>query len=251
MTVPAVRIDQLSYRYRGRSGAIVEALREIIFDVLPGEFISVVGPSGVGKSTLLQIISNLITPDTGSVQFPAFASRPRIGYLFQSNAVFPWRSVEKNLTYAMEIHGESRKRRCERAEELCRFVGLNPETYLCKYPHELSGGEVRRVGLGMAMAITPDLLLLDEPTSAVDWFARRQLQSLVQEVITRAKSTAIVVTHDVEEAVWLSNRILVLHHGKVANSIEVNLPRPRTDEMRTTPEFKLFEDEVITSLTLK
>ena len=208
------------------------------------------GPSGSGKSTLLNIIAGLIPVTSGAIRYPAFGfgTPPRVGYLFQSDAVFPWRSVERNLTYALEIqHIRSRQRR-ERAVELCWLVGLDPAVYLRKLPGELSGGELRRVGLGMTMASTPQLLLLDEPTSAVDWLTRRTLQAVIQDVIAGAQSTAVVVTHDVEEAVWLGDRVLVLREGRITRSIDVDLPRPRTDDLRTTRAFEAVEERVIEAL---
>lgn len=245
----AIRADELSYRFRAPHGVEHQALRDVSFDVGLGEVVGVVGPSGAGKSTLLNIVSNLLPADSGSIAYPSFDRLPRIGYMFQSNSAFPWRTVEQNLTYALQIRGESRPLRARRANELCRLVGMDPARYLCKYPKELSGGELRRVELGMALADSPQLILIDEPTSAVDWITRRQLQSMIQELVVSSGATVIFVTHDIEESVWLSDRVLALHDGTLADSIDVDLPRPRTDEMRTGVRFKQLMDQVICSLT--
>jgi NitT/TauT family transport system ATP-binding protein len=248
----AVSVEAVSHQYRTRQGAVVTALREVTFEVAQREFLAIVGPSGSGKSTLLHLIAGLTPVANGSIRFPALPATPRIGYLFQSDAVFPWRTVERNLVYADEIRGVPTRQRRQRAEQLCRLVGLEPATYLPRYAGELSGGELRRVGLGMALAITAGtagLLLLDEPTSSLDWLTRRQLQAVVQAVVAGAGSAAIAVTHDVEEAVWLSDRVLVLRQGGIECSIEVNLPRPRSDQLRTTPEFGAIEALVVAALS--
>jgi ABC-type nitrate/sulfonate/bicarbonate transport system ATPase subunit len=244
----AVRVSGLSFSYRSRR-SVVQAVRGLTFDVPMGEVVSIVGSSGAGKSTLLHMLARLITPDAGLIEYPAFAGMPRIGYMFQSKGTFPWRTVERNLTYAMEIRGASQQDRKTRAIELCSMVGLIPEEHLRKYPNELSGGQLRRVELAMAFAETPQLLLVDEPTSAVDWLTRRQLQRKFQEVVAAAGITVIAVTHDIEESVWLSDRVIALEHGLIADSVDIPCPRPRTDDLRTTESFRALEDRVIRALT--
>lgn len=244
----AVNVSGLSYSYRSRT-SVVQALRNLSFAVRAGEVLSVVGPSGAGKSTLLHIISRLIAPDDGKVEFPCFESPPRIGYMFQSNGTFPWRTVERNLTYSMEIRGAPREQRKSRALELCSMVGLDAAQHLTKYPSDLSGGQVRRVELAMAFAELPQIVLVDEPTSSVDWITRRQLQRMIQDVVSHSGVTLIVVTHDIEEAVWLSDRVIALGMGSVADSLEIGFPRPRTDELRTTDPFRASEDRIICALT--
>jgi NitT/TauT family transport system ATP-binding protein len=244
----ALKVKALSYSYRSR-GNVVQALCGLSFAVRTGEVLSVVGRSGAGKSTLLHILSRLLDPDEGQVEFPAFETPPRIGYMFQSNGTFPWRTVERNLTYSMEISGAAREHRISRARQLCSMVGLDPVQHLDKYPNELSGGQVRRVELAMAFAQLPQILLVDEPTSSVDWITRRQLQRMIQDVASSSGVTLIVVTHDIEEAVWLSDRVIALDNGFVADSIEIDFPRPRSDELRTTEAFSVSEDRIIRSLT--
>ncbi len=244
----AVSIRGLSHLYQTQARDRVEALRAISFDIHVGEMITIVGASGSGKSTLLNMIAGLMPATAGTITFPAFPTPPRIGYLFQRDAVFPWRDVARNLSYSLEVAGRTRAQRRQRAEELCRCVGLNPDVYLRKYPNELSGGELRRVGLGMALANTPDLLLLDEPTGAVDWLARRQLQAMIRSVVSSAGATAVYVTHDVEEAIWLGDKVLVLHAGKIAGTVEVDLDARRSESMRNTEQFRRLQESVIALL---
>lgn len=245
---PAVEAQHVRFSYRSaRTGQIVNALQDVSFDVQAGEFLSIVGPSGSGKSTLLHLIASLLAPDAGQIRH-AQAGPKRIGYLFQNDAAFPWRTVERNLAYIFELRGLQEPERRQRAKQLCELVGLEPEQYLHRYPRELSGGQLRRVGLGMALADSPGLLLLDEPTSAADWLTRRQLQSMIQDVVTRTRTTVVAVTHDVEEAVWLSDRILSLRNGRIEKSIDVPLSRPRTDATRKHESFQRIEDEVVLAL---
>ena len=244
----AVHARGLTYRHHSRVRGVVHALREVTLSVAPGGFVAVVGRSGAGKSTLLHILARLLAPESGTVSYPAFDAQPRIGYLFQADAAFPWRTVANNLTYALDIRGVRRHERQVRAEELCLLVNLNPARHLTKYPAELSGGELRRVGLGMALADHPDILLLDEPTSAVDWITRRQLQHTLQDVMTKSSAATIIVTHDIEEAVWLSDRVVVLRDGSITDRVRVDLARPRRDAMRTSDHFRLLEDRVMSAL---
>jgi len=125
---------------------------------------------------------------------------------------------------------------------------LNPEAHMAKFPNELSGGEIRRLSLGMALSKKPKILLLDEPTSSLDWLSRRQIQSEIQQLVWNKGITVVSVTHDVEEAIWLSNRIIVLKEGKIAATIDINLPHPRTHEMRSLSLFQALEDEVVAAI---
>src|SRR5258708_21203208 len=136
----AIHAERLSYRYITNRGAAHDALRGISFDVAAREIVGIVGSSGAGKSTLLNIVSGLLAADSGTISFPAFDRTPRIGYMFQSNSAFPWRTVERNLTYALEVRRVGRGSRIRRACELCSLVGMDPIKYLAKYPKELSGG---------------------------------------------------------------------------------------------------------------
>lgn len=216
--------------YTSSNGAVVQALDGIDLTVTSGEFVSVVGSSGSGKSTLLRILAGLETPTSGTVSRDMSILTPRVGVVFQTDSLFPWRTVEQNLAYALEARGASRHERKTRAIELCRAVDLSPEAFLTKFPRELSGGEARRVSIGIALSAEAPLLLLDEPTSQLDYVSRRRLQATVYELWDRARPTIVCVTHDVEEAILLSENVVVLNRGRIQDRIPVNLPFPRGPE---------------------
>lgn len=248
MKSAVVKVKDITCRFLTVAQTRVEALRGVTFDLEYKEFVTFVGHSGAGKSTLLSIIAGLLKASSGQIVLDEVLSKSQIGYVFQKDAVFPWRTVETNLSYHDEIHGVSKQVRRQKAARLCELVGLNPTIYLSKFPKELSGGEARRVSLGMALSLEPALLLMDEPTSSLDWLSRREVQSVIQQVVAGLGTTTISVTHDVEEALWLSDRVVVLSQGKVTANIAVGLPRPRTDDMRTSSEFKSLEDEVVAAM---
>lgn len=250
MAKDAIRLNNVTHEYTTKRRRTQVALDGLSICVHSGEVVAIVGPSGSGKSTCLDVISGIVSPREGSVEFPAFREKPRFGYVFQQDAVFPWRTVEENLTFSLEIQGLPAAERHSRAIGICEQVELAPEIYLPKMPSELSGGELRRISLGMSLAIPPDILLLDEPTSSVDWLGRRKLQSLFQSaIIGPPQITCVAVTHDVEEAVWLGDRVIVINSGRVANTLRIDLPRPRTNEMRKTECFFRHEAEVIDALS--
>lgn len=221
------------------SGAAVDALSDVSFDLPPGGMLSVVGPSGSGKSTLLNLIAGVVAPTRGEILY-APGPAPRIGYVLQSNALFPWLTVRRNLTYAQDLQRHPRHLSDADAEQLCLQLGLAPERFLDKYPRELSGGEQRRVAIGMAVARAPNLLLLDEPTSQLDYEARWALQLLIQDIAQRRGLAVICVTHDLEEAVFVGDHVLVLRDGRVADNFAIELPRPRANDLRAAPPFNAF-----------
>jgi len=218
------------------SGSRFSALRGVSFEVERGQFLSVVGPSGSGKSTLLNLIASVYSPSEGSVQF-LDPPNPRIGYVLQADALFPWRTVRRNLSYTLDLRGAPRSESDAMAHRLCEQLGMAPENFLDKYPRELSGGEQRRVAIGMAIAMEPDLLLLDEPGAQLDYEAKWAIQLLVQELAPRRGLTVICVTHDLEEAVFLGDRVMMMREGRVVDLIDIALPRPRHNDMRTSGPF--------------
>jgi NitT/TauT family transport system ATP-binding protein len=241
---PLLRVSDLTFRYRQRGDTHV--LRDLNFTVDSGEFVTIVGPSGAGKSTLLNIIAGISKPQQGTMRFETAA---RVGYQFQQDAIFPWRTVERNLTYADEIRGASNLTQKQRAVELCQMVGLAPEVFLSRLPRELSGGELRRIGLAMAISTRPNLLLLDEATGNLDSFTKRTIHTLLQQLLISLRLTVISVTHDVDEAIFLSDRIFVLRHQTLALEIAVNIHRPRTHDVRFTKEFADLEEAVMNSIS--
>jgi NitT/TauT family transport system ATP-binding protein len=240
-----LRCDALAKHHVALSGQVVEALADVSLELRMGSLLSVVGPSGSGKSTLLDLIAGVLPPTRGEMWF---GSQPplRIGYVLQSNALFPWLTVRRNLAYALDLQRLPRAQADVQAEQLCRQLGLSPEAYLDKFPRELSGGEQRRVAIGMALAPVPDLLLLDEPGSALDYEARWAIQLLVQDIAMERGLSVVCVTHDLEEAVFLGDEVLVLRAGSVVDRIAIDLPRPRRNSLRASPEFNAFRRRLMT-----
>lgn len=222
------------------SGDVVEALDDVSLELHAGKLLSVVGPSGSGKSTLLDLIAGVLAPTRGEVRLASATSLPRVGYVLQANALFPWLTVRRNLSYALDLQGVPRAQADAKAEQLCRQLGLSSEAYLDRLPRELSGGELRRVAIGMALAREPDLLLLDEPGSALDYEARWAIQALVQNIAMQRGLAVVCVTHDLEEAVFLGDEVLVLRAGRVVDRFPIDLPRPRQDAVRASSEFNAF-----------
>ena len=213
----------------------VQALAEVNLDVATGEFISIVGPSGCGKSTLLRIIADLVSTD-GSI------SKPDKGaFVFQDSALLPWRTVQGNVELLMELEHTNQKR--AKAAIALKQVGLNG--FEKSYPHQLSGGMKMRLSLARSLVLDPKYILLDEPLSAVDELTREVLQEELYDMWTRDKFTAILVTHNIAEAVYLSNRVVVMspRPGKITDII--NIPfKKRTPDIRTKPQFSKVVNEI-------
>jgi len=226
----------ISKQHASLSGSLALAVEDISFDLARGQFLSVVGPSGSGKSTLLNLIAGVYPPSRGSVEF-FDQTPPRIGYVLQANTLFPWRTVRGNLAYASEISGRPRSERDRIASRICEQIGLSPAAFLDKYPRELSGGEQRRVAIGMAVAMEPDLLLLDEPGSQLDYEAKWAVQLLVQDIALRHGLAVICVTHDLEEAVFVGDRVMMMRAGRVIDMINIELQRPRHNTVRASDRF--------------
>jgi ABC-type nitrate/sulfonate/bicarbonate transport system ATPase subunit len=221
-------------------GEIVRALERISFDVRESEFLSIVGPSGCGKSTLLRIMAGLVRPDEGRVLVGGKAVTgpgPERAMVFQEYALLPWADVESNVAFGLKMRGVPKVTRLERARELIDLVGLKG----CEHalPRQLSGGMRQRVSLARALAVDPQVLLMDEPLGSLDEISRRGMQAELLRIWERDKKTAIFVTHSVDEAVFLSDRIVVMgtRPGRVIDIIEVALPRPRERGIDETPEF--------------
>jgi NitT/TauT family transport system ATP-binding protein len=222
-----------------------QALGQVDFQLRAGEFVSIVGPSGCGKSTLLRIIAKLIEPSTGSCVRPAGVES---AFVFQEAALLPWRTVERNAQLLMELEGRAPVEYRARAAEAMKLVGL--AGFETSYPHQLSGGMRMRLSLARALALRPDLLLLDEPLAAVDELTRDILQEELSVMWKQAGFTAVLVTHNVHEAVYLSNRVIVMspRPGRILEVIDVPFSFPRASELRATPEFAQLTGQVTASL---
>ena len=229
-----VRIREVGKVYPGEEGP-VRALSNVNVAVEPGEFVCLVGPSGCGKTTLFRIVAGLEDATEGEVLIgdePVRGPTPNMGIVFQEYHLFPWRTVRGNVAFGLERTGVSDAERRERVDHLIELVGL--EGFGDSYPKSLSGGMKQRVALARALAVDPELLLMDEPFAAVDAQTREMLQRELLDIWDRTGKTVLFVTHDVEEAVTLADRIVVMGTGveSIEEVVEVEVPRPRsrTDE---------------------
>jgi NitT/TauT family transport system ATP-binding protein len=230
----------------GRSGPPV--LDDFSLSTREGEFVSLIGPSGCGKTTLLRIVAGLLTASSGTVQV---AGQPSVGpsrdkaVVFQHFNLFPWRTALANAAYGLEIQGVKRQEREARAMEWLAKLGL--EGYAHHYPGEISGGMRQRVGIARALAIEPKLLLMDEPFGALDALTREHLQGELQRIAETTRLTILFVTHSIDEAVYLSDRIIVMgtHPGRIIREFAVDLPRPRYDyNFRAEPSYAQTRAEI-------
>mgnify|MGYP006272219247 FL=1 len=239
-----VRIDGVSKRYAGEGGP-VHALSDVSFGVEDGEFVCIVGPSGCGKTTLFRIIAGLESPTDGSVRLHGErveGPTSDMGVVFQEYHLFPWRTVRENVAFGLEKGGVPTAERRERVDSLVDLVGLNG--FADSYPKELSGGMKQRVAIARALATDPGLLLMDEPFGAVDAQTREMLQNELLDIWEQTEKTVLFVTHDVEEAVKLADRIVVMakEPGRIQDVIEVDLPRPRS---RSDADFGAYYERVL------
>ena len=236
-----IDVDHVSVVF-GSGSQQVTALSDVTFHVHSNEFVSLLGPSGCGKSTLLRLVADLLQPTTGSIrlagQEPKRARMQRqFGIVFQTPALFDWRTVRHNVELPMELLGTPRKE-CRRISgELLEMVGLT--RFADHYPWQLSGGMQQRVSIARALALDPPLLLMDEPFSALDEFTKEKLQLELLEIKRSTGKTFLFVTHSIPEAVFLSDRIIVLsaHPGQVHSIHSVNLPAERESQLRETEPF--------------
>jgi NitT/TauT family transport system ATP-binding protein len=225
-----IRLMDVSQTFTGRSGP-VEALRKINLDIRDGEFVAVVGRSGCGKSTLLRIMAGLLAPTGGRVLIGGdLVTRPRrdVSMMFQRPALLPWRTVLDNVLLPVEIFGWKRRAHRDRAMRLLDMVGL--AGFAGRRPHELSGGMQQRVALCRSLISEPRLMLMDEPFSALDALTREELSSELQRIHMEHAATIVFVTHSIDEAVLLADRIVVLtaRPGRVRKTLDIAIPRPRT-----------------------
>lgn len=222
------------------------AVGEVSLSVRPGDFVSIVGPSGCGKSTLLRLASNLTTPTTGQVESVAPGD---LGYVFQDPSLLPWRTVAGNVELLCELHGLPKRQRVERTSAAIALVGLNGfENHL---PHALSGGMRMRVSLARSLTLNPKLFLFDEPFGTLDELTRQRLNEEVLRVFVQEGFAAIFVTHSVTEAVYLSNRVLVLSSrpARVTAEVDVPFPFPRPAGLRFEPDLVRLSARVADALS--
>ncbi len=244
MSAPALLIDNVTCAFasRERSGERYTAVKDTTLKVAPGEFVSVVGPTGCGKSTLLNVAAGLLQPSSGNVRVlgePLAGINRHSGYMFQAESLMPWRNAIDNVRAGLEFSGVARQESDRRATEWLARVGL--AGFEARYPHELSGGMRKRVALAQMLILDPKIMLMDEPFSALDIQTRQLMENELLELWSADRKSVLFITHDLEEAIALSDRVIVLSAGPATHPIgefAIDLPRPRdVNEIRLTPHF--------------
>jgi len=238
-----IHVENLGIQFPGKNGGEpVIALQNVNLDIKQGEFISLLGPSGCGKTTLLRTIADLQQPSCGKViirgQTPRqIRMQKKFGIVFQSPVLYDWRTVRRNVCMPMELMVMPKKERVERVTKMLDLVGLSE--FGQHYPRQLSGGMQQRVGIARALAIRPEILLMDEPFSALDEFTKEKLHEDLLRIWRKTNKTILFVTHNIQEAVYLSDRVVVLspHPGRVSAIVDIDLPRPRPLSIKDTVEF--------------
>lgn len=237
-----IQVKDLGVSFKDNAGNDVQALTGVNLDIYKGEFISLLGPSGCGKTTLLRSIADLQEPTEGTVRISGKTPKEirmeqKFGFVFQQPVLLDWRTVKKNVELPLEIMYYSKEDRSKRADEMLEMVGL--KEFRNHFPNQLSGGMQQRANIARAFALRPEILLMDEPFSALDEFTKEKLHEDLLRIWRQTNKTVIFVTHNIQEAVFLSDRICVLspHPGRLSAVVDVDLPRPRTLDMKDTPHF--------------
>ncbi|MED1789396.1 ABC transporter ATP-binding protein [Brevibacillus laterosporus] len=246
----ALVVEQISHSFT-ESGCTIEVLHQISLEVKKGEFVSLIGPSGSGKSTLFHIIGGLLSPIHGSITIEGkqvTGETGHISYMPQSSSLLPWRTIEENVGLALEIEGVSRKETLKLAREWLPKVGL--DGYEKAYPHMLSGGMQQRVAFLRALLSRQELICLDEPFGALDALSRTDMQNWLLSIWEKHKRSVLLITHSIDEAIFLSDKIYVLtaKPAQVAATISVPFERPRREKMLLSPEFLLVKEKILTLL---
>jgi NitT/TauT family transport system ATP-binding protein len=241
-----LELQNISMQYSQR-GRRFEAVRDVSLAVDAGEFISLVGASGCGKTTLLRIVDGLVTPSRGQVWVDGrevTRPGPDRGFVFQQDALFPWRTVLDNVVFGLEVQGRARREARARASDLLGLVGLTG--FEQHFPHELSGGMRQRANLARALTIDPDVLLMDEPFAALDAQTREIMQAELLRIWRSNRKTVLFVTHQIDEAVYLADRVVVMTSGpgQVKAVLTVDIPRPRDLSVKRTPRFLELVDAI-------
>jgi NitT/TauT family transport system ATP-binding protein len=248
--VNAVEFDNVTCSFATKGGAgSYTAVKDVTLSIGDGEFVSVVGPTGCGKSTLLNVAAGLLKTSSGNLRVfgePLMGINKRAGYMFQSEALMPWRSALSNVTAGLEFLGTGRDEARQRGEDWLARVGL--AGFGDRYPHQLSGGMRKRASLAQMLILDPQILLMDEPFSALDIQTRQLMENELLDLWNADRKSVIFITHDLEEAISLSDRVVVLSAGPATHPIgdfPIDLPRPRdVAEIRMTPRFLELHDQI-------
>jgi NitT/TauT family transport system ATP-binding protein len=246
-----LRVEDLSVAFPRPGATPLVVLDRVTFDVPQGQFVGIVGPSGCGKTTVLRCMSGLQAPSEGRL---AIGGRPlagvdrRVAMVFQSDSLFPWRTVTANVAFGLEVRRYPARKAAAIVQDLVELVGL--AGFERSYPHQLSGGMRQRVNLARALAVDPEVLLMDEPFSSLDMLTRESMQLELQRIWLQRKKTVLFVTHQIEEAVFLADRVLLMSRrpGRLRADVPVALARPRGTHDRHTPEFHAIVDGLAESL---
>jgi NitT/TauT family transport system ATP-binding protein len=247
---PIMVVSDIIKRFETPDG-VLTAIDDVSLAVAPGEFLGVIGPSGCGKSTLFNVMGGLLDGYEGTVKVAGEVVRgphPAIGMIFQEESTFPWRNVLDNVAFPLEIAGLPKRERYERARHFVRLVGL--DGFERRYPAELSGGMRQRVSMARTLAAQPKILLMDEPFAALDEQTRLLLGDKVLQIQQELKQTTLLITHNITEAVQLSDRVLVMTYrpGRVKRMVDINLPRPRTSEIVSSEAFGRYVAQIWSDL---
>jgi NitT/TauT family transport system ATP-binding protein len=241
-------VDQVQIEYFvKRTGEYHLAVEDITLTIAENEFVCIVGPSGCGKSTFLSVVAGLMKHSGGNISLngkPITGPCKDLSMVFQSAALLPWRTVMRNVSYGIELWGVPKKEAMERAKKMITLVGLSG--YEQRYPHELSGGMQQRVNLARALVADPQLLLLDEPFAALDAQTREVMQHELLRIWQENKKTALFITHQINEAIYLADRVVVLSKGpgRIKEIIPIEFPRPRNETIKRDPKFLEYEDRI-------
>jgi NitT/TauT family transport system ATP-binding protein len=243
---PKLSIRGLSKSFR-KGNDTIEALRNLSVDIRKGEFVGIVGASGCGKTTMLRLVDGLTEPTSGTVLVdgkPLERPGEQLAFVFQQDGLLPWRTVMANTIFGPELQGRDKPQAVTTAQRFLRMVGLTQ--FPKHFPHELSGGMRQRVNLARALTVGADILLMDEPFAALDAQTREIMQSELLRIWTETQKTVLLVTHQIDEAVFLSDRVLVFttRPGRLKDEVVVDLPRPRDLSIKRTPQFAHYTDTI-------
>jgi NitT/TauT family transport system ATP-binding protein len=249
--MPKLSVRNLSKSYPNGDNEVVEVLDDISFDVHEGELLAIVGPSGCGKTTLLKIIAGLLEPDEGQVFIDGEEVQPghnRVGYIFQQESLFPWRTVRQNIQFGLEVANVASAEITKRVDEIIDIVGM--EGLEDNFPHEISGGQARKTEMARSLVVSPDILVADEALSNLDAQTRNHLQEEILRIQETTGSTILFVSHNVDEAVFMSERILIMSNipAKIIAEYEVDVSKPR---IRTSPECLAYRSDILDVLKLE
>jgi NitT/TauT family transport system ATP-binding protein len=242
---PALSIEGVSHAFPRKGAAPLQVLKDIDVTVMPGEVVALVGPSGCGKTTLFRILSGLMRSAEGGVLVgnkEVDGPNAELGFVFQNDRLLPWKTVRDNVAFGLRSRGVGRATAEAKAEEMIELVGLGG--FGDSLPHQLSGGMRQRVNIARSLALEPKVLLMDEPFSALDAQTREVMQEELMEIWKRAGSTVLFITHQIDEAVFLADRVVVMRArpGRIATTIDIELPRPRLLGVKRDPRFTSYVD---------